>query len=231
MVMRAAYWAGCTFKHRFPEIVEAHLRLLKRAGIEAELVEEGCCGDLLLLAGLRGRFIEVARRAYRRLEGYDLVVTECAGCYHAFRRYGEVGVGELRVKHLSQALVERLSSLRLRRTEERVAYHDPCELGRLSGVYEEPRALLRAIAVLVEPRDHGPRARCCGGGGGLWAACAELSLAMAEELVRREIEPLGVSKLVTACPTCLLNLSIASMRLGSQVEVVDLGSLVESMAG
>jgi len=111
---------------------------------------------------------------------------------------------------------------------ERVAYHDPCELGRLSGVFEEPRRALLKVASLVEPLTTRGEATCCGGGGGLWSMAPELALAMAEARLARDVEPLGVSKLVTACPACLLNLKIAAAKretlTNKEVEVVDLGS-------
>ncbi|MCX8205244.1 MAG: hypothetical protein N3H31_06310, partial [Candidatus Nezhaarchaeota archaeon] len=62
----------------------------------------------------------------------------------------------------------------------------------------------------------------------LWSMEPELSLAMAEVRLARDVEPLGVSKLITACPACQLNLGIASSRrkavLGRGLEVLDLGS-------
>lgn len=48
-----------------------------------------------------------------------------------------------------------------------VTYHDPCNLGRMGGVLEEPRQILRAAAknfVEMEPSRH--ENFCCGGGGG-----------------------------------------------------------------
>ncbi len=234
--MKAGYWAGCTFRYRFSEVVDAHLALLSKVGVDAALLdEEECCGDILLLAGLTSKFKENAAKVRRKLEGYELVVTGCAGCYHAFKNYAELGVSIPEVKHLSQLLASHLHKLKLKPSGERVAYHDPCELGRLSGEFEAPRAVLKAVAELVEPLAHGPEAACCGGGGGLWAASPELSVAIAEERIRRDVEPLGVTKLVTACPTCLLNLSIAAARRstisGVELEVVDLGVYLLSKVG
>ena len=51
-----------------------------------------------------------------------------------------------------------------------LTYHDPCNLGRNAGIYEEPRTLIRAVA--TEFRELTPNRalnRCCGGGGGLIA--------------------------------------------------------------
>ncbi|MEM4699726.1 MAG: (Fe-S)-binding protein [Candidatus Nezhaarchaeales archaeon] len=225
--MRVLYWAGCTLRRRLPSVVEEHVELLSALGVEVvRLGREGCCGDVLYLAGLREEFAKNASRVAEGLRGLgaDAVVTGCAGCYHAFKLYAEAGLDVPQVLHLAHVAADLMPTLS---GGERVAYHDPCKLGRLSGVFEEPRRAISKVASLVEPLTAGRGAACCGGGG-LWLLEPELSLAMAEVRLARDVEPLRPAKLVTACPVCLLNLSIASSRrqgaAGAWVEVVDLGS-------
>ena len=51
---------------------------------------------------------------------------------------------------------------------ETVTYHDPCNLGRGSGLYEQPRELLKAAVMhFVEMAPNRQMNYCCGGGGGL----------------------------------------------------------------
>jgi Fe-S oxidoreductase len=52
---------------------------------------------------------------------------------------------------------------------QKVAYHDPCYIGRYNDIYDAPRELLSSIPgiELVEAPDRNrQRATCCGGGGG-----------------------------------------------------------------
>jgi Fe-S oxidoreductase len=228
--VRALYWAGCTFRLRLPEVVEDHLGLLSELGVDVvELSEEGCCGDPLRLSGLAEGFRLNAVKVAERIGALDVdaLITGCAGCYRSFKDYAELKLGIPRVLHLAHVAADLMPKLS-GEGAERVAYHDPCELGRLSGVYEEPRRALAKVAEVVEPLTSRGEAMCCGGGGGLWSTAPELSLAVAEARLARDVEPLGVSKLATACPACLLNLRIAAARreasTGRRLEVVDLGS-------
>lgn len=233
--MKVLYWAGCTFRRRLPEVVEDQVELLSTLGVEVvRLSDEGCCGDFLHLAGMVDEFRRNALRIAERLRGLhvDALITGCAGCYRAFKSYGELGLETPPILHLVHLAAELTPSLDSASRSERVAYHDPCELGRLSGVYEEPRRAIAKVASLIEPLTAKGEAMCCGGGGGMWSNAPELSLAMARLRIARDVEPLGVSKLITSCPACLLNLRIASARreleAGRGLEVVDIGSFILS---
>lgn len=49
-----------------------------------------------------------------------------------------------------------------------ITYHDPCNIGRMGGVIDEPRRVLNAVtSQFVEMEPSGVRNLCCGGGGGL----------------------------------------------------------------
>jgi hypothetical protein len=76
--------------------------------------------------------------------GLDEVVLSCAGCYRMFKEeYPKHVKVPFKVKHISEHLAER--DLKLRPSKGVITYHDPCHLGRHSGVYEAPRDVLRKI--------------------------------------------------------------------------------------
>lgn len=234
-------WIGCTTGIRLPEGARACVEVMRTAGVDFALLgpEEGCCGDPLILSGMWRGAEEGAAKAVRviREGGYQALVTPCAGCYHAFAiHYPELLKVELpcEVLHFSQML-ERLlreGALRLRRLEARVAYHDPCELGRLSGVYDPPRRVLKSIEglELVEPKLSRERARCCGGGGGLWAYKNQVSMGAAELRLTKDVLPLGVERLITTCPACYMNFKYTSIDRSIPIEVQDLAELVLQVA-
>ena len=88
-------------------------------------------------------------------------------------------------------------------------FHDPCHLGRHSGIYDAPRDVLRratgdAPAEFTWNRE---RAECCGGGGLYPLSEPAHALDMAKRRVNHEVDELarsGASRVVTACPGCEL---------------------------
>jgi Fe-S oxidoreductase len=112
----------------------------------------------------------------------------------------------------------------------KVTYHDPCSLGRHSNVYQPPRNVLKAALDLnfIEMPLSRNRSRCCGAGGGLWSFNNSVASDSAVERLVKDVTPLGVSALVTACPTCHINLRNASVRNALGIKVYDLMEIVES---
>ena len=56
--------------------------------------------------------------------------------------------GSFEVSHVSQYLLDLIKQGRLKLTKAvnlKVAYHDPCYLGRHHDIYDEPRELLRSL--------------------------------------------------------------------------------------
>ena len=83
----------------------------------------------------------------------------------------------------------------------RVVYHDPCDLGRGSGIYHQPRLLLDEYAELIQIKNERETAYCCGG------SLANIKIQMNERNHIRDTaldEYLGYQPdmLATACPLC-----------------------------
>jgi heterodisulfide reductase subunit D len=93
-----------------------------------------------------------------------------------------------------------------------VTYHDPCDLGRHCGIYEEPRTTIRRIAPnFLELPHHHAESLCCGAGGGLRGAYPKNSLAMARRRLQ-EVEDIGADILLTECNSCVHNFFNAKLR-------------------
>ena len=107
------------------------------------------------------------------------------------------------------------------------AYHDPCDLARNSGVYEEPRQVLQAIPGLKyrEFPDNRKMALCCGGGGDIEILDPDLSSAVSMDLID-EAGEIEVDTIVTACQQCKRVLKGASMKSERRPKVLDIAEVV-----
>jgi Fe-S oxidoreductase len=113
-----------------------------------------------------------------------------------------------------------------------VTYHDPCQVGRNGGFYEEPRNLLKAVATdFREMTPNREKQWCCGGGGGLVAESEfdDLRLKSGEKKVE-QIRKTGAKVLVTPCENCRLQIEALNEKhnLGIRISSV-MDMVVDSM--
>jgi heterodisulfide reductase subunit D len=235
------FWVGCVVASRTPNTAMAVANVLGRADVDFALLaeKEGCCGYVLLASGLWKEAKEVALRVVERMKrtGAKVLVTSCAGCYYTFSKlYPEVLNIELpcEVRHTSQFAYGLIKDdlLELGELNLKLAYHDPCSLGRHSGVFDEPRDLLKAVPglKLVEMPLTRRRARCCGAGGGVWSFNYQVSVDSAFVRLAQDVVPLGVDTLATACPTCQVNLRHASVKKSLGIKTYDIMEIVAESA-
>ncbi len=225
------YWAGCASAFMLPSVARASASVVKAVcGSYNSIPDEPCCGEPLLALGRLDDARRAAEKAAEavRASGARTVAVSCSGCFATFRRYKELFGIEIgaEVRHVSQLLAERpvLSALP---EGLRLAYHDPCSLGRGCGVYEEPRTALRSIGgVDLAELDPGRElSACCGGGGGVWAVDNEAAQAAASARIAKSLLPLAVDGLVTCCPVCHLNFRAALRKAKSKIRVFDLSEI------
>jgi len=227
------YWVGCVVATRTPNTAKAVANVLGRANADFTMLgeKEGCCGYVLLASGLWNEAKDVALRVVERVKetGARVLITSCAGCYYTFAKlYPEVLNVEMpcEVMHTSQfanGLIKD-EQLKLEGLDLKVTYHDPCSLGRHSGIFDEPRDVLKAVPNLrlVEMPLSRRRARCCGAGGGLWSFNYPVSVESAYVRLAEDVVPLGVDALATACPTCHVNLQHASVKKSLGIKIYDI---------
>lgn len=211
------YYPGCLAHIASPELEENYKELLSRLGVEFMTIPEfNCCGSPVMRAGYEEDFEELKRRNLELFSKYGIkkIITNCPGCYNMLKNnYG------LEVQHVTQVIENKLSKLKYRKRHEKVTYHDPCHLGRHSGIYDEPRSILRKIGFEVEELEESrENALCCGAGGGLKSNSPKL----ANKIARNVLANVKTKKLVTPCPMCC-----AHFRENSKgVEIVELGELL-----
>jgi len=212
------------------------VKVLKGLGIDFGYLgeDEPCCGGLLYYAGLREDFAKNAQEAYNKFKslGVKRIISIVPSCTYALKTLLSDCVSgyDIEVKHFSQVVLENIKAKELRFPKEvKVAFHDPCQLGRFLKVIDEPRQILKAIKgiQLVEPEwTKGEWATCCGGGGGFEIVYPELSEMLAISRVEEMVKT-GAQILVTQCPGCIMQLKDGLKVLKvDNVEVLDLAEVV-----
>jgi heterodisulfide reductase subunit D len=170
--------------------------------------EEKCCGLYAFDLGFRREYERLKRANLSIIAqaGIAQVVTACGSCQRIWREYAKTGGANVTTVHGVQYLDQLLQTGRLKfskRRGKRVVYHDACHLGRGTGVYEEPRNILRAIAgvQLVEMSRNRRWSWCCGGGGGVPEADPELAHWSAAERMREAVAS-GAELVLTSSALC-----------------------------
>lgn len=239
-VERAEYlwFVGCagSYDDRNTAVSVALARLLRSSGIDFAILgmREVCNGDPARRAGNEYVFQQLALENIATFAEYGVkkVITQCAHCFNTIRNeYPQFG-GEYEVVHHSQLLAELLNQNRLSLprkddgTEKKIAYHDPCYLGRHNDVYLAPRSVVGASgAEVVEMGRHGTRGLCCGAGGArFWMeekVGKKVNIERAEEALAT-----GADEIAIACPFCFVMLDDGVKELGGDVPVRDIAMIL-----
>lgn len=238
------YFVGCApyFDVFFSELkIEAiastkgAIKLLNKIGIEPMLLDdERCCGHDMLWSGDFKNFEKLAKHNLKQIEksGAKTVIFSCPEGYQAFLQSYPEFFGDLNFKvvHLTELLNEKIKTneLQFNEIEKSVTFQDPCRLGRHTGKYDEPRALIEAIPKLElhEMTKSRHRSICCGVGN--WLTCGITAKTIQANRFR-EAKQAGAKTLITACPKCEIHYKCAlqddKLREEVDLEVKDLVTL------
>lgn len=110
--------------------------------------------------------------------------------------------------------------LSVNKSDLRMVYHDPCELGRGCQIYDEPRMVLQHVGRLEKVRYEKNKAYCCGNTLGNSILASEKQ----QQVRDNALEMLTESKpdmLITACPLCK-----KTFAGGNKIPVKDLAEIV-----
>jgi Fe-S oxidoreductase len=163
-----------------------------------------------------------------RLKVKEVAIVECGTAFR-FMKYmtgpkpfRTVAFVELMARYLRAGRI-RLDRTRLQGT---VTYHDPCQIGRNGGVFEEPREVIAALTDrFVELSPTREDNWCCGGGGGL-VALGEKDFRMRSARVKADqVRASGAQVLCTSCENCHTQLSDLNEHYGIGMRVEFLSRL------
>jgi len=217
------YFAGC-MTHLTPAIEHSMVRILEESGDRFWFMDKdkgSCCGRPLVLAGQLKAAAELVAKNRKQIaeSGAQTLVTSCPICYKTFKEDYQL---ELEVLHHSE-YIDRLiqqKRLKINASELKVVYHDPCELGRGSGIYAQPRNVVQTVAHLQGISHEKENGLCCGGSLANLTLSSEKKRQIATQTmtILTESQPDVVA---TSCPLCKKTLG-----RGSTTKVMDIAELV-----
>jgi Fe-S oxidoreductase len=230
------YWVGCqgSYDPRARKITASVVEVLRAGKVDFAILgnEEVCTGEPVRRMGEEARFQELALRNIETLKGAGTrkVVVHCAHCFNTFlNEYPELGA-KFEVIHHSQLIWELVKEGRIApgASSGRTTFHDPCNLGRINGVFEEPRQVLESMpgAQLVEMKRNRSNGFCCGGGGAnSWYQVPEKR--KRGEIRLEEAIATGADTVAVGCPFCVAIFEDAAKSMGKEdLAVKDIAEIV-----
>ena len=230
------YFIGCvsSFSPAVQKIPEAFCEILTRAKVDFTILgeKERCCGFPLLLAGIHKGVEELRVHNIKTVReiGAKTVVFSCPSCYHIWSHEYHKDIEDVRLMHATQFLEELIKTGQVDLSQDltgTVTYHDPCDLGRSSGVYDAPRRVIQTIPGLnfVELPENSRKALCCGGGGDVEMYDDALTARVAAKRAGQARDA-GATLFATACQQCVRTLTSGVKGIDADIEVLDVIQLV-----
>ena len=232
------YFVGCVaaFFPLVQKIPLAFVQILDKSNVDFTLLggEEWCCGFPLIQMGMADKMQKLIEHNQEKVRevGGETVVFACPSCYHTWKEKYKTN-GEL--LHSTQYIEKLINDGKIafkNGFNKIVTYHDPCDLGRNSKVFDPPRNILNAIRglKLVEMANNRQLCVCCGGGGDLEMIDPELSAAIAERKIQ-EIRDTGAEVVVTSCQQCIRTISGYARKQEIDLRVMDITEVVLEAMG
>ena len=167
----------------------------------------------------------------KRLKVKEVCICECGT---AFRVMKQLAADQpFKVSSITEVHARYIKSGRIKLDPSKlngpVTYHDPCQIARNGGVFDEPRYILKHLTNDFREMSPEPKYNwCCGGGGGLVALGEDtLDFRMKSARVKADqIKTTGVTTLVTACENCHTQLNNLNDHYQLGVNVKFLTSMV-----
>lgn len=234
---QVALFVTCLVDQLFPEVGDATVRVLERAGCRVSFpAAQTCCGQPPFNAGFHHEARRLARGLLAALADAEAVVTPSGSCAAMVREWYPRLFRNDPLAQAAQDLARRtfeLSEFLVRRCgvtdvgarfAARVAYHASCHGLRGLGLREEPLRLLAAVRDLQLVRLPGAE-ECCGFGGFFAVKFPALSGAMLASKLDA-IEASGADVVTATDVSCLMHIAGGLARRDSRVRPMHLAEIL-----
>jgi heterodisulfide reductase subunit D len=233
------WFVGCvsSFYPMAYKIPQAMVQILGRTGVDFTLMggEEWCCGFPLYTAGMSDAVRELAEHNLDRVKatGAKILVSTCASCFHTWKHiYPAILPNfpkDLEVLHATEYLARLTEEGKFNfgPVEHTITYHDPCDLGKRNGVFEEPRFVLGKIPgiTLKEMANNRQNSLCCGGGGNVEAFSPDAVNQASKNRLEQAVAT-GAEYVVSACQQCMRTISNGARKNNIRIRAMDFSQIV-----
>jgi len=216
---RVLLLGGCIQSAATPNVVASLQAVLKKQGVQAESLSEGCCGALDYHLGAhdagRRRMMQVVDQLHPRLAEVDAIVSSATGCGVTVKEYPEILKDDPVYADRARAVadkvvdaVELLEQYSLPSITGRVAVHTPCSMQHGMKLVGRIEALLSNAGVTILPHKDGHL--CCGSAG---------TYSILEPEISRQLRARKIDALTEAQPEVILTANIGcQLHLGEGSE-------------
>jgi Fe-S oxidoreductase len=167
----------------------------------------------------------------KRLKVKEVCICECGTAFRVMKQlsgkqpFNVSAITEVHARYIREGRIK----LDKTKFPDPVTYHDPCQIARNGGVYEDARYILRQLTDNYREMSPEPKYNwCCGGGGGL-VALGEDTLDFRMKSARVKVDQVkssGAAVLATACENCHTQLSDLNNHYKMGVDVKFLSSML-----
>lgn len=188
-------------------------------------------GDTAKAKEIAGRIVEEAKK----LKVKEIVMTECGHAHRVLRDFYSLWAKEDLPCPMTSILTKidgYIKDGRIKiqpgKVKETVTYHDPCQIGRNFGLFEEPRNIVKAVC--SDFREMTPNREqnwCCGGGGGLVAETEFDQVRLKSGRLKvDQIKATGAKVVVSPCENCRLQMDALNTEYNMGVRISSMLDLV-----
>ncbi len=170
-----------------------------------------------------------------RLGVEEIIISECGHAYGVLKWEAPKWFGgklPFKVRSILEVFNEFVADGKITldpaKVSERVTYHDPCNIGRKGGLFEEPRNVIsQAVSDFVEMTPNRVQNYCCGAGGGMVAYDEWHNDRIKYGMVKADqIKETGATRVITSCDNCMHQITELGEHYDLDIKVSNVSQLL-----
>lgn len=223
-----------SYDPRIQNVVKCIVEILKTANVDFAILtdDEKNCGEIAKRMGEEGRAQLIAMENVEILNSYNVkkIITHDPHTYNMIKHEYPEFDGNYEVFHHSVFLQQLIQENRIpisRKTNERIVFHDSCNLSRWNNIFEEPRNVLQSVMEqpVLEITESKDKTFCCGAGGGnYWYKVPEQE--KISNIRMKQLSVIEPETIALGCPFCLMMLEDSARMMQKDIKIKDLAEIV-----